>query len=222
MSWNLNKDKIINSYQNQYKKFGIDSRSLFFPGRKQNVRFNVIKEIGIVPSDTILDIGCGFGDLLIFLKESINYTGKYTGIDITPEFIEACKRLHPGEDFRELDILQNVISEKWDYVVLTGTLNIEIGESHIDFVKNMITKMFYMSKKGISVDFISIYGDNRNEYIFRADPFEIFSFCRTLTKRICLRYDYLPYEFTLYLYTDYSITHDYIFTQYSFPEIIKY
>ncbi len=69
---------------------------------------------------------------------------------------------------------------------------------------------------------MSNYGDDRYEYIYRADPVEIFNFCKTLTKRVCLRYDYMPYEFTVYLYHDDSVTKDNIFTQYQFPEIIKY
>jgi ubiquinone/menaquinone biosynthesis C-methylase UbiE len=128
MSWKSIKNKIVSDYQNQFKKFGINSSSLFIPGRKQNVRFNIIKEIGINSNDSILDVGCGFGDLLTFLKETINYQGKYTGIDITPEFLIECRKRYPDYDFREMDILEDSIYDMWDYVVLTGTLNIKIGE----------------------------------------------------------------------------------------------
>jgi SAM-dependent methyltransferase len=222
MTWNSKKKKVISTYQDQFKKFGLNSCSLFFPGRKQNVRFNVIKEIGIEPIDSILDVGCGFADLLTFLKENINYQGKYTGIDITPEFIDVCMNRHPDADFRVMDILQDNIVEQWDFVILTGTLNFTIGNRHTDFVKTMIAKMLAISKKGVSVDFVSIFGDNRYEYLYRANPLELFEYCRTLTKRVCLRYDYMPWEFTIYLYNDDTITEDNIFTQYKFPEIIKY
>ncbi len=197
MDWNEKKSKIIENYQDQFIKYGVSNQSLLIPGRKQNVRFNVIEEIGITSSDSVLDVGCGFGDLYKYLKETINYNGKYTGIDITPEFIKACLSLNPDLDFRLLDILQEEIYEHWDFVVLSGTLNINIGENHTEFVRQMIAKMFNISKKGVSIDFISTYGDNRNENIYRADPCEIFSFAKTLSKRVSLRNDYLPWEFAV-------------------------
>ncbi len=222
MNWETEKDNIVNKYKDQFNKYGVSSNSLFFPGRKQNVRFNVIKEIGISSADSILDVGCGFADLLTFLKKTIDYKGHYTGVDITPPFIDVCKKNQPGHDFRVGDILENTFTGKWDYVVLSGTVNISIGTTHFDFVKRMVTKMFECSNKAISIDFVSIHGDNRNEYIYRADPSEIYNFCKTLTKRVCIRNDYMPYEFAVYLFKDDNISDDNIFSGYSFPEIIKY
>lgn len=222
MTWNSEKKQIIKDYQNKFKEHGVNNQSLFIPGRKQNVRFNAIREIGINDMDSVLDVGSGFGDLFRYLKETIVFKGKYTGVDIVPEFIEASKSLYPDVDFRLLDILQEELQEQWDFVVLSGTLNINIGEQHLEFVKRMITKMFLLSKKGVSIDFVSTYGDDRNKNIFRADPSEMFSFCKTLSKRVSLRNDYLPWEFCVYLYKDDSITEDNIFSQYQFPQIIKY
>jgi SAM-dependent methyltransferase len=222
-SWNKqSKKNISNKYLREFEKFGISNRSLFFPGKKQNVRFNVIQEIGVKPSDSILDVGCGFGDLFKFLKESMGFNGLYSGIDIIPEFIAACRELFPEQDFRVLDIMQDEVNQLWDWVVLSGTLNIKIGDGHEDFVKSMISRMFVLSQKGVSMDFVSIYGDARYDYIYRANPGEIIDFCRSLSKRIIVRMDYLPYEFSIYLYKDDSETSDKIFSQYSFPEFISY
>ena len=222
MGWEENKSKIIKDYQQQYQKFGVNSNSLFIPGRKQNVRYNIIKDIGITANDSVLDIGCGFGDLFTFLQQTISYKGKYTGFDITPEFIDVSKGRFPKTDFRIFDILSDETDEKWDYVVLTGTLNIKTDELHLDFIKKMVSKMFHFAKKGVSFDLISISGDDRYDYIFRADPLEIYNFCKLLTQRITLRNDYMPYEFTVYLLKDESITSDNIYNGYNFPEIIKY
>ena len=222
MNWKDKKSVIIEKYQDQFIRYGVNNQSLFTPGRKQNVRFNVIKEIGLSSTDSILDVGCGFGDPLKYLKRVIDYKGKYTGIDITPEFVSACLSLNPDIDFRLLDILQEEIHEQWDFVVLTGTLNINIGEIHTEFVRQMITKMFNLSKKGVSIDFVSTYGDNRNENIYRADPCEIFSFCKSLSRRVSLRNDYLPWEFAIYIFKDDSITEDNIFSKYEYQKVIDY
>lgn len=44
-------------------------------------------------------------------------------------------------------------------------------------------------------------------------PEEIFGFCKDLTKRVALRHDYMPYEFTVYLYKQEEIDERNIFTE---------
>ena len=224
MKWDKQKKDIIKKYQEQFKKYGFNNKSLFTPGIKQNIRFKAIQEIGINSNDSILDVGCGFGDLLQYLNSTIDYKGAYTGVDIMEEFINVCKEFYPLDDFRVLDILDknNSIEEKWDYVVLSGTLNINVGENHLEYVKTMISKMFDLSVKGVSIDFVSIEGDDRNKEIYRMDPEIIFRFAKTLTKRVVLRNDYLPWEFSVYLYKDDAITSDKVYSDYHFDEVIKY
>lgn len=226
MVWN-NEDKlmIVNKYKSQFQRYGIDPRSLFWTKNRQNIRFNVIKESGISKNNSIFDIGCGFGDLYYFLKRTIDYKGNYTGIDIVNEFIQICnerypRERHPNIDFRVLDILKDSINKKWDFVVLSGTLNHIINSNHWEYVKKMIKKMFNLCNKGISVDFVSSYGDDRHSKLFRADPNKVFTFAKTLSKRVCLRHDYMPYEFAVYLYKD-KITKDKVFSEYKYPRIFK-
>ena len=35
---------------------------------------------------------------------------------------------------------------------------------------------------------------------YHADPVSVLDFCRTLTSRLALRHEYLPHDFTVYLY----------------------
>lgn len=49
-----------------------------------------------------LDAGCGLGTTYrVFLKTRLNRTIKYTGIDITEQFIRRCKKQFPNADFRK-------------------------------------------------------------------------------------------------------------------------
>lgn len=51
----------------------------------------------ISPTDSILDAGCGYGRLLNLLPGS--WVGDYWGIDLSPDFIERARRLHPYRTF---------------------------------------------------------------------------------------------------------------------------
>lgn len=75
--------------------------------------------------------------------------------------------------------------------------------------------MFDSCSKGVAVDFISRYVDFRNRDVFYAEPEVVFKFCKSLTKRIILRSDYMPFEFCVYLYKDDSKTKNNVFIEFS-------
>lgn len=66
----------------------------------------------------------------------------------------------------------------------------------------MLMKMFELCNKGVAANFVSSYVDFRNENLYYAKPEEIFSFCKTLSRRMVLRHDYMPFEFCIYIYKD--------------------
>ena len=74
---------------------------------------------------SILDVGCGNGRFLETLEASgLPYF--YLGIDESSGMIEEAKKLHPGNDFKVLDM--NVISElskseKYDFIVFIASFH---------------------------------------------------------------------------------------------------
>jgi SAM-dependent methyltransferase len=208
------KQEIINKYQKQFKKYGKDSRSLFWLKGRQKLRFKILSEIGISSSSSVLDVGCGFGDLYDYLRDY--YPGvKYTGIDIVPDFISLAQKIHPQIDFRLLDILKDSVDDSWDYVVASGVFNISLRSGrNIEFIEAMLTKMFQLCSKGITSDFISTYVDYQQEGSFHCDPTMIFKFGKSLSRRITVRNDYMPFEFAIYIYKDDSFSKNNIFNSF--------
>lgn len=62
-----------------------------------NIIYNLVD-----PSSNILDAGCGYGRLVDILQN--NYTGKYVGVDQSPDFINLAKEIHPEKEFYCLDL----------------------------------------------------------------------------------------------------------------------
>ncbi len=89
------------------------------------------------------------------------------------------------------------------------------------FIKKSIKKMFDSCSKGVAVDFISSYVDFRNRDVFYAEPETLFRFCKSLTKRVILRSDYMPFEFCVYLYKDDSKTKNNVFTEFEALKEVK-
>ena len=142
------KNQIIQRYNERLEKYGDDPKTLgWFKGR-QPIRFKVLEEIGILDGSSVLDIGCGFGDLFSFLKEQgINVN--YLGIDINPSLIEIAREKYPNIKFKVLDIDNEEIEEKYDWVVSSGVFNYNMPNSE-SFIRNMLENMqlyLYLSKK---------------------------------------------------------------------------
>jgi hypothetical protein len=129
------------------------------------------------------------------------------------------RKVHPQGDFRIQDILQDTIKEQWDYVVLSGVFNI-IPEgfnrrTQWQFIQAMLAKMMGLAKKGIAADFQSTYVDFQAQNAFHVDPCEVFRFGKTLSRRVVVRHDYMPYEFAVYVYKDDKITLNNVFSDFA-------
>ena len=59
------------------------------------------------------------------------------------------------------------------------------------------------------------YVDYKDERLFYFNPGKVFSMCKKITKRVCLRHDYMPYEFAVYLYKDQAIDEHNVFKEFS-------
>jgi SAM-dependent methyltransferase len=207
-------EKVTNSYQDELKQFGYSLDSIMIPKGAQDAFFNVKFEIGELQNTKILDVGCGFGHMLDYLQ-AWDIKAQYTGIDICPEFIDIARQRHPEADFRLLNIIEADIKEKWDWVFLAGALNYATDMPlWWNYVKKMIKRMYDLSTQGVAVDFLSSYVDFKKEHAFHPQPEKIFSFAKTLTRRVALRHDYMPYNFTIFLYRNQDITSNNIFSDY--------
>ena len=69
----------------------------------------------IGPTDSVLDAGCGYGRLLTLMPPG--WDGRYLGIDISPDFVEMARELHPNYNFIVGD-LRNIGVQGFDWAVM--------------------------------------------------------------------------------------------------------
>lgn len=206
------KKATIKRYNELLEKYGYNPKAIGWPKDRQLIRFKVQSEIGDFNKCSILDVGCGFGDLYRFLmKRGLNI--KYTGYDINPNLIKIARKVYPNAHFEVKDIEVDTINDKFDWVFSVGVFNSKAFVNKF-FIKSMIRKMFELCDKGVAIDFISTYVDFRNEKINYVKPEEIFSFCKTLSRRVLLRHDYMPFEFCIYIYKNDRINERDVFTEF--------
>lgn len=197
------KIKIINRYEKRLETLGPVPESLGWLKGRQKLRFLKLKNIDqFNANDTVLDVGCGFGDLNLFLIEN-GWKGNYVGIDIVSALINQAKKKNKNLDFREIDILVDYFEEKFDWVFSSGALTSKTEEENTyDYINKMLIKMFQLCNKGIAINFCSPNVSFESKVNFHPDFGKILAIVSSISKRFSLLHDYMPYEFTVYIYKD--------------------
>jgi len=185
-------------YAESVKQYGYTSRGITWGSTEsQEVRFRVLLEVGAKYGDSILDVGCGLGDLYPFIKQRVGWVN-YQGVDINPELIREAGSIHGSWLFRCSDILTDVVPQT-DWAVESGALGIDTPHWW-DHTRAMLHKMFELANKGIACNFLSTYSPTKTGSHY-ADPKELFDFaCRELSTKVVIRQDYKPNDFTLYVH----------------------
>src|SRR5207253_1982593 len=81
-------------YAHKLRQFGYSARALGFGRRgSQERRFEALLALGDLHGASLLDVGCGFGDLLGWLHAR-GIRPRYFGLDICAPMIEHCRRRH--------------------------------------------------------------------------------------------------------------------------------
>ncbi|MCD1293540.1 class I SAM-dependent methyltransferase [Methanocella sp. CWC-04] len=185
-------------YDSKLKTYGYDTRSLgWIPGAR-NVRLGALTSIGDLDNSSVLDVGCGFGDLYGYMVKK-GMTVSYTGVDINPDFIEIAKQVYPDARFMAADFEEEDIGGNFDWIFAAGIFTIKISDNEA-FIRNMLKKMFDVCDKGFAADFLSPIGYGTEDKYWRCEPESILAFCRKLSRRVTLRCDYMAGEFCVYVY----------------------
>ena len=64
-------------------------------------RWNIVQSLQLEPPKSLLDVGCGIGNLITFTKLAMEEN--YIGIDISQPMVERARALHPGYCFEVAD-----------------------------------------------------------------------------------------------------------------------
>lgn len=202
-NWKLEDDENIALFSSLYKQHGSDPQALNWGSReKQELRFRVLSEIGIEPDSSVMDIGCGLGDFCGWLKKQGIKTD-FTGVDITEAMVEHSRKTYPDAKFTCLNVLEMEHPEEWahDYVFASGLFS-KRAKAGMPYMKTTIERMFLLCRKGLAFNSLSGWADSKEEGEFHPDPAEVLTFCKSLSRRVMLRHDYHPGDFTVYIYRE--------------------
>ena len=187
-------------YASKVSQYGYDHRGLGFRNRSsQEKRFEALMTLGDFEGQSVLDVGCGFGDFLTFLEQR-GVSPVYSGIDVCEPMVERCRECFPlhCENFHRADVLDYQPAHTYDYVVASGLFGLDSPGARERIVPTL-ERMFSWCRKGVAVNFLSTRYDNPMEGRVYIDPAKALEAALALTPAVRLDHDYLPNDFTLHL-----------------------
>ena len=163
----------------------------------QRVRFEALAGIAELNNHSIEDAGCGYGDLLPFLKH-LYPSITYTGIEQIPELLnEAINRygIEPGIDF----VSGNFITMELpiaDYILASGSLNYQSTDPQ--FIYNAISKLYNGCRMGLGFNLLKTA--QPHGFIVAYNPIEIMEYCKSICPKVVLKDDYADEDYTIFMY----------------------
>ena len=188
-------------YEDKVRRFGYDHRGLGFRTRtSQEKRFEALLGLGDFHGRRLLDVGCGFGDFLAFLRDR-GVRPAYTGLDLCePMVARGRERFGAGEGrFLAGDVLEYTPDEPFDYVVASGIFGLDAPGAR-ERVGPTVARMFDWARIGAAANFLSRRSPAPAQARVYLDPAEILDLALSLTPSVRLDHTYLPNDFTIHLY----------------------
>lgn len=172
---------------------------------QQCVAFEMLAAVGDLcglTAPSVLDVGCGLGDFLDYLRQR-GFAGRYTGVDLVPELIEAARVRHDDQasavSFIVADILDPDLSLKaQDYVIASGLFDYRTPDSAARLPRT-VRRLYDLCHRGVAWNVLGVAPPDRED-LYAAPPGELLALCEALTPWFVVRGDYAPHALTFYLY----------------------
>ena len=197
----MNKDKIIKKYNTLFEQYGDNPKSLGWNKGMQEIRFkNLTQNLDIDDGSSILDFGCGFGDLYGYFQQGDKKI-EYTGTDINEMLIKQGQTKYPDANLQTKDILNDSFNSKFDYIFSCGVHNIKTEDNYI-FLENSVKRFLHLSKKAIVFHLLSDKVEYLTENSFHFSPQKVLDIAYKYTNRVVLDNSCMPFEFSIVIFKE--------------------
>lgn len=194
--------KKVKSYQGVFKKYGVHPKALYWTSEKAaELRYKELVADFDFEGKTILDVGCGFGDIIPYISRKTNKFD-FTGVDMMPEFIQTAQKKYPEYRFILRDYFSHPMKEKFDIIISSGALNSNFKNVY-RFRKKAIKTLFDHAREAIGFNMAGFYPqpENKKGYrVYYADSLTILKYCLSLSSKLVFRHHYHRKDFTIVIF----------------------
>lgn len=169
----------------------------------QTARFEVLIQNVDLRGKTLLDVGCGLGDLAGFLR-SKKIPVQYTGVDVVEEMLHRARKSNPEGRFLHANLFSEtqrsdpLNGRTFDVVFCSGTLNLNLG-NNLEFLPRALKGLLAPAREALVVNFLRARETPPDPVYFYYRPDEVLNVLHPLLgkQRVHLIEGYLPNDFTV-------------------------
>lgn len=198
----INHNKMIyNEYINGYKM-----ENGWHPGNQQ-YNFRTLLRLpqmagSPLKNSSVLDVGCGTGDLLKILKKE--GVSRYLGIDIYKPSLQKAQQAYPHGEFVLGDILKMDFKEKFDFAFCSGTMTVKLSINNYDFLSAMVKKMWESTTIGLSFNVLTDDDTDPDPDLFFYNPEKVIAICQKIAPEAIIGAETTPHvsQIHVFMYRD--------------------
>jgi 2-polyprenyl-3-methyl-5-hydroxy-6-metoxy-1,4-benzoquinol methylase len=185
---------VLDFHDRLIDKYGVAGDSWAIAGwsslETQRSRFEHLLRASSFRGGTVLDWGCGPGDLYAYLLEK-NRPFEYEGIDINPRMIRIATHRHGGH-FTQIPST-HCLRQDYDYIFASGIFQFVDEKNPTYFVKQL-SEMVKHARAAVAVNFLSDYRDDaqKAESELYLDPKSVITTLSSLSSRWVIDHSYHP------------------------------
>jgi SAM-dependent methyltransferase len=206
-----NHRRIVRHYEECFRAHGDNHRGADWPNAHDAaLRYDVM--LGILPAAlqsprservSVLDFGCGAGQLLAHIQAAGATHIDYTGLDASEKLISFARQKYSEASFHCVDVFEQEHDiGQFDFVILNGVLTEKRDIPYSDMFTHMqrlLSNAFSFCSRGMAFNVMSKQVDWEREDLFHV-PFDDLAswMTKSLTRHFQIRHDYGLYEYTVY------------------------
>ena len=193
--------RIAAYYDHLVGKFG-DAPQAVDAGSQEALdkRYRVLTEVADLNCKKILEVGCGFGGLGMYLSQRYPESS-YTGIDISQGMIDKGRTLFPDLRLEQRNVFELHGEMSYDVVLAQGIFYL-LGKCADKKAQQILDKMLSLAREAVACCAISTWTERKFVDEYCVDPSQLLAWGRQLTRKLVLRHDYHRGDVCVYLYRE--------------------
>jgi SAM-dependent methyltransferase len=185
-------------YDRRLERYGHAPETLGWNKPKHRLRYEILLsywDFARAPGSSVLDVGCGFGDLFAFARER-GWAIDYHGVDLNPKLVAVAEAAHPDGHFTVGDPIDAGLDRDYDVIVASGTHNHAVRDQEA-YLQRTFALFAAHARRGFAINFLSDRVTFRRPENAYTSPERALALALRFSRRVALRHDYMPFEFTV-------------------------
>lgn len=180
-------------YHSGIVKYGYTPQGLRWNSyESQEIRFSQLLSLLPLDAVSVVDAGCGFGDLSLYIRSHGKHTVRYIGLDSLEVMVQEAS-LRTGDEIYKCDILTDPLPEA-EFYLCSGALNILTHNAAYRFIERCYTA----SSRGVIFNFLEGNQESKTFNYLRMS--KINALAEKLSAHILFRRHYYDNDCTVAFY----------------------